>query len=113
MSSLADLWGDFADIVGDEASDLAGDLFRDWKGDARHDAKDFIALVEEKLPLWSDALQAGQMTKLEFELLVKSLATLAELNALKGRGLANQKLEKFRQGLIGIVVNATFRVLGL
>lgn len=50
---------------------------------------------------------------MEFTLLVRSLEALATLNALKAKGIAKQKLEQFRVGLISIVVRAAFKAVGL
>ena len=113
MSVLNDNWDAFASTVGDAASDLAENLFSDWRNEAREDAEEFIALSREKLPAWTEALAKGLINKAEFTLLVKSLESLAQMNALKAKGLAKQKLEQFRVGLISAVVRAAFAAVGL
>lgn len=113
MPNLDDAWDGFSDAVQEGAGDLAKNLFSDWKEPAKKDAAEFIELARDKLPKWTEALAQGHLTKSEFNLLLRSLEGLAELNALKAKGLAKQKLEQFRVGLISLVVNAAFGAIGL
>ncbi len=113
MSGLNDNWDDFVGSVGVEAGELAKNLFGNWRDEAKEDAEEFVALAKEKLPKWSEALVMKQIDKAEFGLLVRSLEAVAQLNALKAKGLAKQKLEQFRVGLVSIVVRSAFAVVGL
>lgn len=113
MTDLNKTWDQFVDSVENDASDLAQTLFENWRGEARSDAIEFAELAKDKLPRWTDALAQGKIDKAEFSLLVSSLETLAHLNALKAKGLAKQQLERFRSGLISIVIRAAFAIVGL
>lgn len=113
MSKLEDVWDDFSDAVKDGAGELAENLFKSWRDEAKEDAEDFIALSRDKLPKWTEALALGHINKAEFDLLVRSLEALVQLNALKAKGLAKQKLEQFRVGLISLVIKSAFGAIGL
>ncbi|MEX0308389.1 MAG: hypothetical protein AB3N12_13475 [Ruegeria sp.] len=113
MTDLSDNWDDFLKSIGNAAGDLAQNLFEDWRDEAREDAIEFAELAKEKLPKWTEALAQGHIDKAEFSLLVGSLEALARLNALKAKGLAKQRLEQFRVGLISIVIRAAFAVVGV
>ncbi|WP_298970626.1 hypothetical protein [uncultured Roseobacter sp.] len=113
MPNLDDVWDTFSNSVKDGAGELAQNLFQEWKDPAKEDASEFIEMTREKLPKWTKALAQGHLTKSEFNLLIRSLEGLAELNALKAKGLAKQKLEQFRVGLISLVVNAAVGAVGL
>lgn len=113
MPELDDRWDTFSGAVQTGAAELAKNLFADWKEPAQQDAAEFIDLARDKLPKWTKALAQGHLTKSEFNLLVRSLDGLAELNALKAKGLAKQKLEQFRVGLISLVVNAALSAVGV
>ncbi|WP_187430853.1 hypothetical protein ROLI_016040 [Roseobacter fucihabitans] len=113
MPDLEDAWDVFGATVQKGAGDLAKNLFSDWQEPAKQDAAEFIELARDKLPKWTRALAQGHLSKNEFSLLLRSLEGLAELNALKAKGIAKQKLEQFRMGLISIVVNAALATVGL
>ena len=76
MPKLSDSWDDFAGAVGEEAGELASNLFSDWRKEAKEDAEEFLELSREKLPRWTEALAQGQIDKTEFRLLVRSLEAL-------------------------------------
>ena len=113
MTKLDDAWDNFVDSVGSAAGELAENLFNDWRDDAKEDARELAELSREKLPKWTEALAQGLINKEDFTRLVRSLEVLATLNALKAKGVAKQKLEQFRVGLISIVVRAAFKAIGL
>ncbi|MEM6656640.1 MAG: hypothetical protein AAF625_01020 [Pseudomonadota bacterium] len=113
MSKLDDAWAAFSKAVKDGAGELADNLFQNWRNEAKEDAEDFIELSKSKLPKWTEALALGHINKAEFDLLVRSLEALAHLNALKAKGLAKQKLEQFRVGLISLVIKSAIAAVGV
>lgn len=113
MSLLEDAWEEFSMAVETGAKELAQNLFENWLDEAKDDAEDFIELSRSKLPKWTEALALGYINKAEFALLVRGLEALIQLNALKAKGLAKQKLEKFRVGLISLVIKSAFSVVGV
>lgn len=113
MSKLSENWDGFVGTVGKDAGVLASNLFSNWGDEAKEDAEEFLELSREKLPRWTEALAQGQIDKAEFRLLVRSLQSLAQLDALKAKGLAKQRIEEFRVGLLSIVVRAAFAAVGV
>ena len=89
---------------------LAKDLFAGFVQNAEDDIRAFLDSLEADLRTWTQLLADGDLTRLEFEDLVKGSADLAELAALTRAGIALAQLERFRSGLIEIVTNAAFDV---
>ena len=113
MANLEQKWDEFLDTVIEDAKDLAGSLWEGWKQEAGEDAKKLAEFSKEKLVKWSQALAEDKIDKDEYALLVRSLTTLAKLDALKAKGLADQRLEQLRIGLISIITRATHLAIGI
>lgn len=111
--AFADLWDDFAQTVRLGLKDLAQNSLGGALDQAEADAAAFLAAAKPKLARWADALAQGAITAEEFDFLVKSQRDLARLHALTALGLAVTRLERFRTGLISLVVNSAFKTIGL
>jgi hypothetical protein len=68
--------------------------------------------TEDKLKRWTGMLAKGELTKLEFTALVDSQKGLATLGELTHLGIAAATLQRFRDGLIDLVINAAFKTFG-
>jgi len=83
-----------------------------WEGHgaaARRDVEAFLAKTREDVKRWTELLAVGALTREDFEWLVVGRRDLAELAALKRRGLGKAALERFRDGLVKLLVAAAFR----
>lgn len=89
--------------------DLARNTAGEFVDQATQDGAALLENSKENLARWTEALAEGKLTPSEFAYLVKMQIDLAELHALTGVGLAQTKIERFRKGLISLVVNAVLR----
>jgi hypothetical protein len=95
---------------------LAGsiDLARNTLGDvaeaAATDTGRFLRYSQERLREWTTELATGQMTKRQFADLVDDLPNLGELIALSELGIARAALQRFRDGLVKLVIDTAFKV---
>lgn len=80
---------------------------------AEADAKAFTSGSGDALRLWGDALAQGRITKEDFEYLVGGQKDLAKMHALKAVGVTQARLERFRTGLISLIVNSAFEAVGV
>ena len=108
-----DFWDDFGQTVRLGLKDLAQNSLGGGLEQAQADAEAFLTAARPKLARWADALASGALTLEEFEFLVQSQRDLAKLHALTAIGLAVTRLERFRTGLISLVVNAALKTIGL
>src|SRR2546429_9056761 len=100
---------DFQSGVINGAKDLAGTALKDFVTQAESDARDFMSEAQIKLQRWTGMLAEGKLTKLEFTALVDSQKGLAALNSLTHLGIATARLQRFRDGLIELVINTAFK----
>jgi hypothetical protein len=88
---------------------LATGSLKDFLTEARTDAKSFLTLAEEDLKRWTSELADNKLTQDDFADLVKGDADLAELDALTQAGIIEADLQRFRDGLVNLVVDAAFK----
>ncbi|SRR5258706_2160959 len=106
---MADKFDDFVNAVVEGAKDLAKDIFDGFEEQAEEDAKDFAEKTEADLTRWVKLLEDGKITKQDFADLVEGKKALAEIHALTVAGISLTKLERFRSGLIDLVVDTAFK----
>ncbi|ANY16597.1 hypothetical protein [Bordetella pseudohinzii] len=77
---------------------------------ATADARAFVQKSRQDLERWSRLLALGELSRDDFDWLVRSKRDLAELMSLKQKGLAKVALDQFVNGLIALIVSAAFKV---
>lgn len=100
---------DFKDAVVTGAQALAKELIAGFEAQADADSKAFLARLEADLQRWSKLLATGQLTGRDFADLVQARKALAEMHALTVQGLALLQIERFRTGLINLLIDAAFK----
>jgi hypothetical protein len=104
---------DFNDYLSALKTELPEFVTYSWKNEktaALKDARAFMQEVEADLQRWTALLASGDLTRDDFEWLVAGKKDLAELNALKRKGLSRVALERFVNGLIDTIVTTAFKV---
>lgn len=96
---------DFFKEVQDAINNLIKEEFGSVLTEANEDSLNFMNKSKEKLIKWTTQLAANEITKDDFTALVKGLKALTEIHALTQAGLAAVKLERFRSGIIDIIIN--------
>ncbi|MGJ8561880.1 MAG: hypothetical protein ACSHX3_16825 [Litorimonas sp.] len=111
--SLSDNWENFTKAVQDGLKTLANNTVQEALDQAESDAKAFVNDSEEAFRRWGDALAQGKITKEDFEYLVGGQKDLAQMHALKAVGVTQARLERFRIGLISLIVSSAFDAIGI
>lgn len=101
---------DFVNGVVEGAKGLAKDSLKGLEKQASEDAKAFVKKTEADLQRWTHLLADKKLTKEDFQDLVKAKKALAEIHALTQAGIALTRLERFRTGLIDLVIDTAFKV---
>jgi hypothetical protein len=102
-------FNDFRDAIFDGAESLARQSLNEAVSAARDDAKDFFEATKNNLRDWTRQLADGQLKKREFESLVKGEKDLATLFALTQAGIQAARIQRFRDALIKLVIDAAFK----
>ncbi|MEQ8523448.1 hypothetical protein [Gracilimonas sp.] len=94
-----------------DLSELVTDFGEDLKDDLLKDAKSFALSTKDDLIRWSKQLKDGDLSPEDFEFLIKAKKDLAEMEALKQRGLAQVKLDKLKLAIIDTVAGSVKKVI--
>ena len=100
---------DFLVSLKDELLGFAEKNLKDYKDELLKDGNTFAKKLKSDLERWGQGLISGALRKKDFEFLVKGKKDLAEMEALKQAGLGKVKINKIRDGVIGIVVNSAIK----
>jgi hypothetical protein len=101
---------DFTDAISKGAVQLAKGIFPTLVSEATEDTKAFLAKTKADIEQWTQELADGKLTKQDFTDLIQAKKAVAEIQALTEAGAAEAALEKFRTGLIDLIVNTAFTV---
>lgn len=91
--------------------DLAGNSYRKYTSQLLKDGTAFALKLQEDLKKWIEDYSIHEMTKEEFQSLVKSKKDLLEMEALKQEGLAKTDINKLRNGIIEMVAETAIKFL--
>ena len=91
--------------------ELASGSFRNYSSQLLKDGTEFALKLEEDLKRWTAEYAIHEMTKNEFEFLVKSKKDLLEMEALKQEGLARTELNKLRNAIVDTVTGTAIKFL--
>lgn len=101
----------FLETLKTDLSELVTDFGEDLKDDLLKDAKSFAQNTKEDLIRWSKQLKDGELSQEDFEFLLKAKKDLAEMEALKQRGLAQVKLDKLKLAIIDAVAGSVKKAI--
>ena len=89
------------------------DNWNEFKDDAINDGKDFLEKCKDDLMRWTDLLSTGKLTQDDFEWLLLGKKDLAEMEALKQKGMAKKKLSLFQKGLLDTVKTTVIGIINI
>ncbi len=102
---------DFVEAVAKDVTELAKNTFSGYAKEAVVDAKSFLKKSKSDIEKWAKQLAAGEISKEDFEWLLKGMRDLAAMERLKQKGLAEVEIDKFRNSLLDLVVKNVIVVL--
>ena len=103
-------FNDFLKALEEGVKKLAKELFDGSEAEALADMKAFLDKSKKDLERWTKLLAIGKITGRDFSDLVQARKALAELHALTQAGVVLNKLERFRSGIINLVVETAFKM---
>lgn len=100
---------EFLETLKTELVEFAEYSWKTYRDAAVKDSKAFVEKSKSDLERWTKMLAKGELTRDDFEWLMVGKKDLAELVALKQRGLAKVALDRFVNGLIDTIVSTAFK----
>ncbi|MDZ7659654.1 hypothetical protein [Fodinibius sp.] len=96
---------DFIDQLKNDLVDHAQQFGDDVMDEFVEDGKAFAEEAKGDLKRWTQLMAEGKLTSDDLKFLVKGKKDLAKMEALKQKGLAKARLDKFKDILVGTVVS--------
>ena len=105
MTTFQDFWKDLQK----ELVEFAEFSWKEYRRAAIKDGGAFLDKTKKDIERWSKMLASGDLTRDDFEWLIAGKKDLAELAALKRKGLSQVARDRFVNGLIDTVVATAFK----
>ena len=102
---------DFLKLFKSELIDIAKSAGEDIKEELLDDGQAFVQKTKADLQRWTALVAAGDLSQEEFEYLLQAKKDLAVMEALKQKGLAQARIDKLKEAVIGAVVGSAVRSL--
>jgi hypothetical protein len=102
-----DVWKKLLDGI----KELASSAWKDYKDAIITDGTAFLNKSKQDLLRWTEQLEAGSLTKADFEWLLESKKDVTELHALKAAGLTIVAAEKFENDVLKLVTETIFSLI--
>jgi hypothetical protein len=101
---------EFIEAVLKGSIELAQPLFDALKENVESDTIAFLEKTRVDLVRWTTLLADGKITERDFSDFVHAKQALAEIHALTAAGVTLTQLERFRSGLIDLVISTAFKI---
>lgn len=92
------------ELLKKNVASVAKDTVTDYETEAKKDGQQALENMKENLGHWAQEVENGAMTAEDLRFLLNSEAGLDEMIALKEAGLAAVQVDKFKDGLINMVI---------
>jgi hypothetical protein len=104
-------FNNFLSTLKNNLVDLSGGSFKKYSKQLLHDGIEFAKKLEPDLKTWETEYSIFEMTKEEFEELVKSKKDLLEMEELRKLNLPRTELNKIRNAIVEAVMETAVKVL--
>lgn len=95
------------DTIKQQIGSLAEANWSSYKDAVIQDSNEFLQTSKDRLKKWTEELALNQISKDDFEFLVKGLRELAKMEALKRAGITLIELDKLRSSILNIIIGST------
>ncbi len=91
-------------LLKNNIASVAKDTVTDYITEAKRDGQQALESMKENLQHWTQEVENGAMTAEDLRFLLNGEGALDEMIALKQAGLAAVEVDKFKDGLINMVI---------
>ena len=83
---------------------VAKESLEGYVSQATRDGKNALQEIRSNLVRWATEVETGALTREDLQFLLQEETELEELTSLKEAGLASVQIDKFRNGLINMII---------
>ena len=95
----------------DGMADIARDTIKRSVKEATKEGRTALTVLKGDLERWTQMVADGELSIEDMEFLLAGRKELAEMTALSRLGIARIELDKFKDGIISLVVNTVGKVI--
>ncbi len=106
-----DDFSQFLSLLKTQLTGIAKEAGEDIKDELIKDGRAFVEKTRDDLQRWTQLMAEGKLTRDEFEYLLQAKKDLAQMEALKQKGLAQARIDKLKSALLSAVVGSVFKTL--
>jgi hypothetical protein len=77
------------------------------------DSLEFAENMKDDIERWTGQLARGELEREDFEWLLAAKKDLAEMNALKMKGLAQVRIDRIRNALVQTIIGTAIKAAGI
>ncbi len=108
---IEDKLDQFVTLAREGLADLARNTVKTAADEARGDLQEFLADSETRLRKWAELLALGQLTREDFEILVRAQVTVLQFHRLVIAGKTKATVAKVRDGLTSLLIRSAVSAL--
>lgn len=97
--------------ISDEVTNLAKSTTKDYVKQAKKDGMMLVDKTKQNVITWAELVAEGKLSTEDFEWLMFRQKDLVAMTALQQAGLAQIRIEGFKQGVIGIIIDSVFSLV--
>lgn len=86
------------------AESVAKNSLQGYVDEAKKDGQEALSSMKVNLQRWAEEVETGVLTREDVTFLIQEETALAKMNALKQAGLAEVQIDKFKNGLINMIL---------
>lgn len=105
---------EFDDILNNLKNDLrnlAAEFISESRDELAEEVTSFFESKRDKIESWTQDLARGDMTPGEYTYLVEGLRDMIELHVLKQKGLAQIRIDNFRDKALKLFIDTVFELI--
>ena len=92
-------------------SELAKESFSEFVKEAGSDAESTFNALKEDVESWAGQMQSGELSMDDLKFLMRGKKDLMKISALTQIGAAKIKMDKFKQGVVDLVISSIISVI--
>ncbi len=96
----------FLETLREDLGNLAMDFGEDFKDDLVEAGSDLVNNTREDLERWTRQYAEGDLSKEDFKFLLKGRKDLAELEALKQKGLTQIRIDELKDAVVDTIIGS-------
>lgn len=90
---------------------IAKDTVKEYANQATREGQKALTTLKADLKKWTEQVERGELSKEDLEFLIMGRKELTEMRGLQQLGIAKIQLDKFKNGITGLIVSTIGKMI--